>query len=164
MWIGGAEEVHKKPSRLIELASRSTSTKFVMIMNPSHHDVEKQIRQQAPENVRIIDALPYSQMPGAFRHAKVFVNTSSQEGFPNVFLQAIASKVPIISYEVGEEFLKESQAGVCVRGDDARASQLLDDQRLAEQTDSVAALKYLRTHHLCSAVCNHLARLMEELT
>ena len=164
LWIGRAEEVHKKPSRLVELASRSTSTKFVMIMNPSHHDVEKQIRQQAPENVKIIDALPYSQMPGAFRHAKVFVNTSSQEGFPNVFLQAIASKVPIISYEVGEEFLKESQAGVCVRGDAARASQLLDDQRLAEQTDSVAALKYLRTHHLCSAVCNHLARLMEELT
>ncbi len=164
LWIGRAEEVHKKPSRLIELASRSASQKFVMIMNPSHFDVEEQIKQQAPENVKIIDAVPYSQMPGAFCHAKAFVNTSSQEGFPNVFLQAIASQVPIISYEVGEEFLNESQAGICVHGDANLASQLLLDQILSTKTNREAALMYLRENNLCSTVCSKLAKMMEELT
>ncbi len=163
LWIGRAEEVHKKPSRLMELASRSASQKFVMIMNPSHYDVEKQIKQQAPANVKIIDAVPYSQMPGAFCHAKAFVNTSSQEGFPNVFLQAIASQVPIISYEVGEEFLKESQAGICVQGDANLASQLLLDQTLAMKTNRETAMMYLRENNLCSAVCHNLAKIMEEL-
>ena len=164
LWIGRAEEVHKKPSRLIELASRSASQKFVMIMNPSHYDVEKQIKQQTPENVKIIDAVPYSQMPGAFSHAKAFVNTSSQEGFPNVFLQAIASQVPIISYEVGEEFLNESQAGICVQGDANLASQLLLDQTLATKTNQETAMMYLRENNLCSTVCSKLAKMMEELT
>jgi len=163
LWIGRAEEVHKKPSQLVELASRSASQKFVMIMNPSHYNVEKQIKQQAPENVKIIDAVPFSQMPGAFCYAKAFVNTSSQEGFPNVFLQAIASQVPIISYEVGEEFLKESQAGICVRSDANLASQLLLDQTLAAKTNQEAAMMHLRENNLCSAVCRNLAKIMEGL-
>ncbi len=163
LWIGRAEETHKKPSRLIDLARRVSSEKFVMVMNRSQHDVEQKIKREAPANVKIIEAVSYSQMPAVFHHAKAFVSTSSQEGFPNVFLQAIASSVPVVSYEVGKEFLDRSRAGICVQGDPVLASRLLKEG-LDSEVDMKVAMNYLRKNYLCSKICSDLAEIMKEMT
>lgn len=162
LWIGRAEEVHKKPSRFVELANLCPSHKFLMIMNPSDPDIDQQIKQRAPKNLKIIHSVPFSQMPGVFRHSQIFVNTSTREGFPNVFLQAIASQIPVISYEVGEQFLNKSRAGICVHTNVNLVQKILDDHSLAK-TDSQIALEYLRENYLCSSVCSRLDISLQEI-
>ena len=160
LWVGRAEEVHKKPSRFVELARQCPARKFLMILNASDPDIEKKIKQQAPQNLKIIDAVPFNQMPGLFSHARIFVNTSAQEGFPNVFLQAIASKVLIVSYEVGQEFMETSQAGICVQNDVNLVSQILHEDSPGSRSNPDSALDYLREHYLCSSVCHRLNQLL----
>jgi len=117
LWVGRAESVHKRPEVCLEVARRCPELKFLMIMNPRDPQVEASVRRDAPANVRILSAVPFARMPAVFARAAAFVNTSSLEGFPNVFLQAALSRVPIASLEVGEAFLQHIGCGRFAGGD-----------------------------------------------
>lgn len=123
LWIGRAESVHKRPDLLLEIASLCPEVDFLMILNPRDRTVEDRVRREAPANVRIVSQVPFDAMPAVFERAEVFVSTSSLEGFPNVFLQAACTDVPIVSLEVGREFLNASGSGICTQGDLARTAE-----------------------------------------
>jgi glycosyltransferase involved in cell wall biosynthesis len=120
LWVGRAEPVHKRPQVLLELARLCPGVDFLMILNPRDAVFEQGIRRDAPANVRIVRQVPFADMPAVFARAAALVNTSSLEGFPNVFLQAAISGVPIASLEVGRGFLAELGCGCCGGGDVAR--------------------------------------------
>ena len=119
LWIGRAETYHKRAQLAIELARACPALPFVLVLNPRDRRIEAEIEQQCPANVTLIRQLPFAAMPALFAGARVYLNTSSAEyeGFPNVFLQAAASGVPIVSLEVAPDFLASSGAGVCLQGD-----------------------------------------------
>lgn len=117
LWVGRAESVHKRPHLCIEIAKTCPEVSFVMVMNPKDSEYEKSVRANAPKNVTFRKFVEYADMPELMRNASGFISTSSLEGFPNVFLQAAASGVPVLSLNVGEEFLNETQAGFFA-GDD----------------------------------------------
>ena len=123
LWVGRAESIHKRPQVLIELAKRCPEVPFLMILNPRDRAVEDQIRRDAPQNVRIVSSVPYDEMPRVMSRAALLVNTSSMEGFPNVFLQAAACQVPVVSLRVGREFLAESGAGLWADDDMGRLQE-----------------------------------------
>ncbi len=125
LWMGRAEKIHKRPQVLIEIARLCPEVPFLMLLNPRDPAVDAEIRQSAPSNVRIVTQVPFPLMPALFQRAIAYINTSSLEGFPNAFLQAAASRVPIVSTDVGRSFLEQSQAGVFVNGDRSRAAQVL---------------------------------------
>lgn len=164
LWIGRAENFHKRASLFLELAQRIPARKFLMIMNPSDPKVEQDIRQQAPENLKIVEQIPFTQMPSVFSQAKCYVNTSIQEGFPNVFLQAVASRTPVISYEVGKDFLGESQAGICIDGDVNRAVQILSqmEDRNDQIADSEYAFRFLKENYSASRIVCEIEQAIRE--
>ena len=125
LWMGRAEKIHKRPQVLLEIARLCPEVPFLMLLNPRDPAVDAEIRQSAPSNVRIVTQVPFPLMPALFRKAIACINTSSLEGFPNAFLQAAASRVPIVSTDVGQSFLEQSQAGVFVDGDWQRAADVL---------------------------------------
>ncbi|MEZ6066666.1 MAG: glycosyltransferase [Planctomycetaceae bacterium] len=116
LWVGRAEALHKRPQLCIALAEQCPALTFVMVLNPRDSAVEELVRRAAPGNVRIMRQVPFEQMPALFRQASVFLSTSSLEGFPNVFLQSAVSGVPIVSLEVGAEFLTAAEAGELCSG------------------------------------------------
>ncbi|MBL8848378.1 MAG: glycosyltransferase family 4 protein [Planctomycetaceae bacterium] len=116
LWVGRAESVHKRPLVCLDVARRCPELQFLMIMNPRDPQVEASVRREAPPNVRILSAVPFARMPAVFARASAFVNTSSLEGFPNVFLQAAISRVPIAALEVGAEFLQHIGCGDYANG------------------------------------------------
>lgn len=117
LWVGRAESLHKRPEVLLELARLCPEVNFLMILNPRDRRVEENVREQRPPNVRTVSQVPFDLMPALFQRAAVFVSTSALEGFPNVFLQAAASGVPIASLEVGREFIDAAGCGLFAEGD-----------------------------------------------
>jgi len=62
--------------------------------------------------------VPFSEIDSFFQRAKVFVNTSDAEGFPNTFIQACEFGVPILSLNVNPDgFLDEYDCGISCEGD-----------------------------------------------
>ncbi len=150
LWMGRAEKIHKRPQVLIDIARQCPEVPFLMLLNPRDPAVDAEIRQLAPANVRIVTQVPFPLMPALFRKAIASINTSSLEGFPNAFLQAAASRVPIISTDVGRSFLEQSRAGECYGGDWQRAAFAL-----RELTDSAEKCRELGTRGRSFVEKNH---------
>jgi glycosyltransferase involved in cell wall biosynthesis len=119
LWIGRADTFHKRPELCLELARLCPGIRFVMILNPGDEALEKKIKAEALGNVTFISQVPYEEMPAVLSRAAVYLSTGSREyeGAPNVFLQAGASGVPILSLEVSTELLEETPCGTTAGGD-----------------------------------------------
>lgn len=98
LWIGRADTFHKRADRLLELASRCPEVQFVAVMNRFVGDSFEMLAADAPDNVRIVEDVPFEEIDSYFTTASLLINTSDAEGFPNTFLQAAKYKVPIVSY------------------------------------------------------------------
>ena len=106
LWVGSIRKI-KNPHHFLELARRMPNEKFVMVGGvPSHmkakeHSFQKEILKDAQEipNLDYKGFKPYDEVQKEFANAKVFVNTSSAEGFPNTFLQAWSRGIPTVSFQ-----------------------------------------------------------------
>lgn len=127
LWIGRADEHHKRPALCLDLARRLPTVRFLMILNPFDPVIADLVHQQAPTNVSLVERVPYDEMPAVFEHASGFVSTGSREfeGAPHVFLQAAASGVPIASLEVDGDILLQAEAGRNVQGDQSQLAALV---------------------------------------
>lgn len=167
LWIGRAESIHKRPQVLLEIARLCPEVPFLMILNPRDPAVDAATRRQAPPNVRIVSQVPFPCMPALFQRALAYVNSSSLEGFPNAMLQAAASRVPIVSLEVGQEFLSESQSGVFTAGDIERSAAVLkswaSDQSLRIPPGENGR-SYVEQHHAVGPVTNRFAEELLRVT
>lgn len=162
LWIGRADAEHKRPEVLLDLARKCPDVPFLMVMNPRDPVIEKQIRQSAPQNVKIIDRVPFGRMPEVYSQAAVLVNTSALEGFPNTFLQAAVSGVPIASLNVEPEFLKRSQGGYCAGGNLDALGEYVRVICSAPRPSRATwpAREHVRRHHALTTQVNALAAIL----
>lgn len=126
LWIGRADSTHKRPRLCLELARRLPEIPFVMVMNPRQPDVEQAIWRHHPSNVQILAHVSPAEMPALMRRARLLLSTSAQEGFAGAFLQATLSGLPIVSLQVGAEFLQEIGFGAECGGDLDMAAQRIE--------------------------------------
>lgn len=137
LWIGRSDGFNKRPALLVELARSNPEVSFLMVVNKSDAEILQQLQENAPDNVRIIERVPHEEIPRLFSQARLFVNTSRYEGFPNTFLQAAVHGVPVLSLSVDpEEILSGEGCGLCANGDIAQLERMLkelwEDSDLAE--------------------------------
>ena len=102
LWVGTLHP-GKRPELLLELARRMPDVSFRMVGGPSSEDGGQlywQIREQALTlpNVCFAGFVPYARVGAEFDAARVLVNTSDFEGFPNTFLEAWVRGVPSVSF------------------------------------------------------------------
>lgn len=153
LWVGSSQSL-KRPECLLKIAQILTTEKFVMIMPQNNLSIWKNITLQAKKipNLTIIKHVPYHQINYFYRHAKLFVNTSSIEGFPNTFVQSLANSTPIASLSVDpDHFIAKYHCGII--GHDnltlfiKEITNLLGHHQkyLRTQTNS---LRYFNQHHL----------------
>ncbi|MBD3196709.1 MAG: glycosyltransferase [Candidatus Lokiarchaeota archaeon] len=117
LWVGRAV-YWKRPYLYLKLARDIPDENFVMIC-PLFEDKElfDNLKQEAQEisNLTYIDYVPFNHINQYFESAKIFINTSIKEGFPNTFIQASKNGTPILSlkvdpdnildrYEIGHSF------------------------------------------------------------
>jgi glycosyltransferase involved in cell wall biosynthesis len=120
LWTGRSALV-KKPHRFLDLARQVPNRHFTMICQRSggderYDDLVEQAKQL--DNLQFIPRVPFHDIDNYFQRAKVFVNTSDSEGFPNTFIQACSSATPILSLNVNPDtFLDKYNCGLSCDGD-----------------------------------------------
>jgi glycosyltransferase involved in cell wall biosynthesis len=121
LWVGRAAR-YKNPKAFIELVQNFPNEKFVMICNASGYDddfmgsISRTLKNF--ENLSFKEYVPYTEIHKYFESAKLLVNTSDFEGFPNTFIEAAMNFTPILSLSVDpNRMLSNHKGGVCCGGD-----------------------------------------------
>jgi len=120
LWVGRGHPL-KQPEMFLDLAERLPKERFVMVImqDPLHPGVMRQVRARAAglRNLTLQEDVPWSDVGRFFEEAKLFVNTSTYEGFPNTFVQAAMQAAPILSWKVDPDgVLARHGIGACAGG------------------------------------------------
>jgi glycosyltransferase involved in cell wall biosynthesis len=103
LWVATIRS-SKRPEMLLELARRLPQHKFVVVGGPDSSPGAQAYYEQVAAmagglpNVEFRGFMPFAEAERAFDRARVMVNTSLYEGFPNTFLQAWARGVPTVAF------------------------------------------------------------------
>ncbi len=122
LWVARAEE-WKRPRLFLEMARRLPGLPFVMILSGTGAlaDAVGEEARDIP-NLTFAGPVPFGEVDRYFRDARVFVNTSVREGFPNTFIQAFLCGTPVLSLRVDPDgILTRGGLGWCC-GDDLDAA------------------------------------------
>lgn len=101
LWVSMFRDL-KQPEHFIRLAKAFPDERFVMIGGPlaGTKPYFDRVRREAEgvANLEFLGYRTFQETEAYFERAKLLVNTSRYEGFPNTFLQAWSRGVPVLSY------------------------------------------------------------------
>lgn len=140
LWVGRMHPL-KQPGMFLDLAERLPKERCVMVImhDPAHEDLARAVRARASalENVFLHEDVPFTEMEKFYERAKLIVNTSTYEGFPNTFVQAAMHGTAILSWIVDPDgVLTRHRIGICAEG---------SYDRLVASAERVCAVESLRT-------------------
>ena len=168
LWAGRSADF-KRPDKFLDLARRFPSERFVMICQRATGDESYgRIVDEAPrvDNLEFIERVPFDEVDSYFQRAKVLVNTSDSEGFPNTFIQACKSAAAILSLNVNaDDFLNRYSCGLVCGGSRERLAEglqyLLDENRYIEIGKN--GRRYAEEHHDISEIVKQYKQLFRDL-
>ncbi|MGA1286950.1 MAG: glycosyltransferase family 4 protein [Rubrivivax sp.] len=139
LWVNNLRPF-KRPDRLLTLARALPHLRFEMIggTQSGHEAMYAQIQAEAQTlpNLRFLGPVPYHEVNGHYERARVFVNTSDSEGFPNSYLQAWRRGTPSVAFFDPDAVIARHGLGAAVPDDDAMAAEVA---HLATQREPWAA-------------------------
>jgi glycosyltransferase involved in cell wall biosynthesis len=103
LWVATVR-ASKRVELMLEIARRLPAYRFVIIggPDPDRRSLEyfESVRQAAAglPNVEMKGFVPFAEADRWFNGARLFVNTSLYEGFPNTFMQAWARGIPTVGF------------------------------------------------------------------
>jgi glycosyltransferase involved in cell wall biosynthesis len=153
LWVGNSDERIKRPSIVLEVARSMPEYSFVMVVTPVSEDGYQRVLEASKDipNLTLASRVPFKEIEKYFAQAKLFINTSVLEGFPNTFLQAGKYGVPIVSLKVDpNRMLSQHGSGFTCNDqvDDFRnAIKRLFDDPVLYQKSSENILEYVRQNH-----------------
>jgi len=133
LWIGRVT-AEKAPRRYVDLARALPDGRFTMVTigpDASREHPELQEAARGVPNLELSENVPYPQLMEMISGAVAVVNTSTVEGLPNVFLEAWARGVPVLTLECDPDgVIERRELGIAASGSWDRfiagARELLD--------------------------------------
>lgn len=168
--VGGLVE-RKGFHRVIEavpaLRERHPGLVYLVVGGPSPEgDLSRELRAQVAAAglegaVRFLGALAPERLSGPLSAADVFVLSTRNEGWANVFLEAMACGLPVVTTDVGgnAEVVCRDELGIVVPFDDAPALQAAIDAALVRPWDRAA----IRAHAAANTWDERVRVLVDEL-
>lgn len=103
LWVATVRP-SKRPDILAELARRMPQHRFVMVGGHDSDPKGKAFARSAREamaalpNTQVHGFVPFAEADRLFDGARLVINTSEYEGFPNTFLQAWSRGIPTVGF------------------------------------------------------------------
>ncbi len=101
-WIGTIKPV-KRPDRLLAFAAAHSGLRLLVVGGPGsdHGYYERMVRAfAAAPNIDYVGFIPPNKIHECYDKARLLLNTSDYEGFPNTFLYAWSRGIPVASLDV----------------------------------------------------------------
>ncbi len=133
LWVNNLRQF-KRPDLFLALAKKSPQLRFHMVggPQPGFSELFDRIKQEAAviPNLVFHGRVPYHEVGALYGRARVFVNTSDSEGFPNSYLQSWIRGTPVIAFFDPDTVIQAEQLGAAVASLEqmsAAVRSLLDD-------------------------------------
>lgn len=118
LWVSNIRRL-KRPDILFDIAAELPPVSFHLVGGVVAGERplfdEAQERARDARNVTFHGPLAYEDANAVYGRARVFVNTSDMEGFPNTYLQAWASGTPVVAFFDPDGLIAEHGLGIAVR-------------------------------------------------
>ena len=126
LWVSNLRSL-KRPELALELARQLPQVKFTLAGGPmpggqTYYEDVLAAAARLP-NVTMLGPVRYRDSGALFDRAKIFLNTSAIEGFPNTFLQAWIRAVPVVTFFDPDGLVQRVPLG--------RVARSVDDMREA---------------------------------
>lgn len=167
--VGGLVErkgYHRVIELLPRLLERHPGLQYLIVGGPSAEgnnraELEAQVAALGLEAVvRFLGSMPAAQLRGPLSAADVFVLSTRNEGWANVFLEAMACGLPVVTTDVGgnREVVGNDALGLVVPFGDPEALFAAIDRALSSEWNRDAIIEYAmhnswdeRVTRLCAA-------------
>jgi glycosyltransferase involved in cell wall biosynthesis len=133
LWVNNVRDF-KRPDLALDLASRMPDTVLHMIggTQPGFEKMYHEIHERARTIPSVVfhGPVPYHDVNDYYGRARVFLNTSDSEGFPNSYLQAWVRGTPVVAFfDPGGIIVREGLGYIASSLDDMRqmVARLLED-------------------------------------
>lgn len=115
LWVGNIRRL-KRPDRVLELAAQLPQAEFHMVGGalPGEWALYEEVRVAAAArtNLSFHGHLSYRDANALYGRAKLLLNTSDVEGFPNAYLQAWIRGVPVVTLIDPDRVIEREGLGV----------------------------------------------------
>lgn len=140
LWAGNIRRV-KRPERVLELAARLPEAAIHMVGGPVRDEraLYEHVRAEAAGHPNLVfhGHLPYWDASVMYGRARLLINTSDAEGFPNAYLQAWMLGVPVVTFSDPDGVIDCHGLGEVVRSPLAMSGAV---RRLLADPDELATL------------------------
>lgn len=127
LWVNNIRGF-KRPDLFLALARSMPTQRFRMIggIQPASEALYEDIAKEAKAipNLEFLGRVPYHDMDQHYASAKVFVNTSDSEGFPNSYLQSWIRGTPVVAFFDPDGVIQRERLGSAVTTLDGMRAQL----------------------------------------
>ena len=153
LWIGRISR-EKRLERLLDVAEALPDVEFHVVGNPNPKDDYSDgvlARARDLGNVTAHGLVEREKMPELYRRASMLLCTSSYEGFPNTFLEAWSSGLPVLSTVDPDGLIADRRLGFAVEDTPAMVEsirRLFDNPDLWREISGRARDFYLENHAL----------------
>jgi len=142
LWVNNFRPL-KRPELVAKLAIALPTARLAVIGGPCpgaerYYDQVADTLRSLP-NVDVCGAVPYREVNNYFSRAKLFINTSEVEGFPNSFLQAWIRGLPVVSFFDPDSLIERENLGTVPETVDEMARTIKDLLGFPERLASKAA-------------------------
>lgn len=152
LWVSNIRQL-KRPDRALRLAAQLPEFALHMAGGPLrgeealYTEVERAAR--ARPNITFHGRLPYAEASDLYGRARLLVNTSEVEGFPNSYLQAWGRGVPVVTLIDPDQVIEREGLGIAVRSAEElpQAIDALLWQPAAWQAASERCRAYMAREH-----------------
>ncbi len=98
LWVSRCQQL-KRPHLFLDLVEGLPDARCTMICPCEDKELWDSVARRARNlpNLEFIEKVPYHEIQEYYDRAKIFVNTSTFEGFPNSFIQSGMGKTALLS-------------------------------------------------------------------
>lgn len=144
--VVGSLDVNKGLRELAHIAKSTPEAKFTVIGRPRGRSSGPLVELlKSLSNVNYLGGLDHNSTIDEIGKSKALVSTSRFEGFPNIFLEAWAVGIPVLSLWVNPgDVINKHQLGICFNGD---VSKLILSLREDPKFDKENLVRYVKQYH-----------------
>lgn len=161
----GSLRKHKGFDELFKVIKKAPLHKFKIIGQPMDKMAFSNYEKlKTFSNVSLLGRLCHSETLNHISNSKALISTSSMEGFPNVFIEAWACGVPVLSLYVDPgDIIKKENLGEFAHGNIEKLLESMETVQSTNEFSNGAKLYVERNHLLNTNKINEINILFNEL-